>query len=484
MYLGLDLGTSGLRALLADEAGQVIGVADAEYAVFHPHPGWSEQNPSDWIDGCERAIAALRSAHPKAFGALKGIGLSGQMHGATLLDDAGVPLRPCILWNDTRSFTEAAELDGAQHVRDLSGNIVFPGFTAPKLAWVRKHEPEIFAKTSKVLLPKDYLRFWLTGAYFGDMSDSSGTSWLNTGTRDWSEPLLNAGGMRRNQMPDLVEGSQVGGMLRSQLANAWGLSGSVSVAGGGGDNAAAACGAGCFREGQGFVSLGTSGVLLSAKDSYAPDPATAVHTFCHAVPDKWYQMGVILAATDCMNWLSRLTGQSPEELAGALPENPNGPGHILFLPYLSGERTPHNDSSIRASFVGVDVADGAAEMTQAVMEGVAFALKDCLLALNATGTHPERLLAIGGGTQSPFWVETLASVLNLPLDLPERGEFGAALGAARLAIAAVTGGDLDQIMTPPKISKTIEPRSELVAAYAQAHTRYRALYPNMKAALT
>lgn len=484
MYLGLDLGTSGLRALLTDASGQVVGVADASYPVSHPHPGWSEQDPQDWIAACEQTITKLRAVHPEAMAELRGIGLSGQMHGATLIDASGSPLRPCMLWNDTRSAQQAAELDAAEDVRALSGNIVFPGFTAPKLAWVRDHEPDIFTKIDKVLLPKDYLRFWLSGAVISDLSDSAGTAWLDTGKRGWSGRLLAASDMKADQMPALVEGSEAGGTLRPDLQEAWGIRESVIIAGGGGDNAAAACGAGCFREGQGFVSLGTSGVLLAAKDSYAPDPATAVHTFCHAVPGKWYQMGVILAATDCMNWLSGVTGQSPAELAGALPDHADGPGDILFLPYLSGERTPHNDASIRASFTGIDVAHTTADLTRAVMQGVAFALKDCLEALNATGTHPERLLAIGGGTQSPFWVETLASVLNLPLDLPEKGEFGAALGAARLAIAAVTGGDLDQIMTQPKISKTIEPRSDLVAAYAQAHARYRALYPNMKAALT
>jgi len=484
MYIGLDLGTSGLRALLANEAGAIVATADAAYSVANPHPGWSEQDPSDWIEACQTVMAELKTTHPAEFGAVRGIGLSGHMHGATLVDAGGEVLRPCILWNDTRSAAQAAVLDASPNVRGLSGNIVFPGFTAPKLTWVEENEPEIFAKVAKVLLPKDYLRLWLTGEYAGDMSDSAGTSWLDVGKRDWSEELLDAGHMRLDQMPRLVEGSESSGHVRDQLRADWGMAGPVTVAGGGGDNAVAACGVGCFRDGDGFVSLGTSGVLLAAKNRFAPDPATAVHTFCHAVPDTWYQMGVILAATDCLNWLSRLLGRSPAELAGKLDRPISGPSSILFQPYLSGERTPHNDSAVRGSFVGLDVATSPEDLTQAVMEGVSFALRDNLDALKATGTNLSRILAIGGGAQSRFWLETLATTLNLPLDLPEKGDFGAALGAARLAIAADTGAELSTIMTTPKVAETVEPRVDLVDRYSETHARYRALYPNIKAAVS
>ncbi|NIZ62437.1 xylulokinase [Sedimentitalea sp. CY04] len=484
MYIGLDLGTSGLRALLADESGAIVATADAAYSVSNPHSGWSEQDPADWTAACEVVMAALKDAHPVEFSAVRGIGLSGHMHGATLLDAKGQVLRPCILWNDTRSAAQAAALNETPNVRCLSGNIVFPGFTAPKLKWVEENEPEIFAKVAKVLLPKDYLRYWLTGDYVGDMSDSAGTSWLDVGKREWSEELLDAGHMRLDQMPRLVEGSESSGNVRAQLLADWGMAGPVTVAGGGGDNAVAACGAGCFRDGDGFVSLGTSGVLLAAKNSFAPDPATAVHTFCHAVPDTWYQMGVILAATDSLNWLSGVLGRSPAELAGMLTDEPSGPSNTLFLPYLSGERTPHNDSAVRGSFAGLDVATTPEDMTQAVMEGVSFALRDNLDALKATGTKLSRILAIGGGTKSRFWLETLATTLNLPLDLPEKGDFGAALGAVRLAIAADTNADLSTIMTTPKVAATVEPRADLVDRYSESHARYRALYPHLKAALT
>lgn len=484
MYIGLDLGTSGLRALLADGDGRIVATANAAYCVANPHPGWSEQDPQDWVNACQQVMADLKAAHPAEFGAVRGIGLSGHMHGATLLGADGQVLRPCILWNDTRSAVQAAILDETPNVRDLSGNIVFPGFTAPKLVWVEENEPEIFAKVAKVLLPKDYLRYWLTGDYVGDMSDSAGTSWLDVGKRDWSEPLLTASHMRLDQMPKLVEGSESSGDVREQLRVEWGLTGPVTVAGGGGDNAVAACGVGCFRDGDGFVSLGTSGVLLAAKNSFAPAPETAVHTFCHAVPDTWYQMGVILAATDCLNWLSRMTGQTPAELANALEGPIAGPSKTMFLPYLSGERTPHNDSVVRGSFVGLDVATSPQDLTQAVMEGVSFALRDNLDALKTTGTNLQRILAIGGGAQSRYWLETLATTLDLPLDLPEKGDFGAALGAARLAMAATTSADIATIMTAPKIAETIEPRADLVARYSESHRRYRALYPNIKAALS
>ncbi|WP_071673840.1 xylulokinase [Nioella nitratireducens] len=483
MYLGLDLGTSGLRAVLVDADGALVASSECAWPVSHPAPGWSEQDPADWIAGCQSAIAKLKQDAPHALATLRGIGLSGQMHGATLLDASDEVLRPCILWNDTRSHAEAAALDATPGVRDLSGNIVFPGFTAPKLLWVETHEPEVFGKTAKVLLPKDYLRLWLTGEHVSDMSDAAGTSWLDVAKRDWSDALLATGHMGRDQMPALVEGSESSGQLRAELAADWGILGPVAVAGGGGDNAAAACGVGCFREGHGFVSLGTSGVLLAAKDRFAPAPETAVHSFCHAVPETWYQMGVILAATDCLNWLSKTLSESPATLAGKLPDTITGPAQTLFLPYLSGERTPHNDADIRGAFVGLDIGSDQQNLTQSVMEGVSFALRDSLEALKSTGTDLQSVLAIGGGTQSRFWLESLATILGLPLDLPAKGEFGAALGAARLAMAAC-GARIHDIMTPPDVAETIDPRTDLQAAYDDSYARYRALYPSIKAALT
>ncbi len=483
MYLGLDLGTSGLRAVLVDGNGTLVGTAQADHGVSHPAPGWSEQDPADWIASCRSAIDALRSAHGAAFTAIRAIGLSGHMHGATLLDAEDRVLRPCILWNDTRAAAEAKALDAVPMVQALSGNIVFPGFTAPKLRWVEDHEPEIFAKIAKVLLPKDYLRLWLSGEHISEMSDASGTTWLDVGARAWSEVLLAAGHMRPDQMPRLVEGTDVAGTLRTELRAEWGIAHPVVIAGGGGDNAAAACGVGCMAEGEGFVSLGTSGVLLAARDHFAPDPATAVHTFCHAVPGKWYQMGVTLAATDCLNWLARTVDETPQALAERLPDTLSGPSGVLFLPYLSGERTPHNDATIRGALVGLDIASDATTLTRAVMEGVCFAQRDSLAALTATGANLDRVLAIGGGTRSRFWLESLATILNLPMQVPADGEFGAAMGAVRLAMAAC-GLPVAQVMTRPAIAHTIDPRADLRDAYDAQYARYRALYPNLKAALT
>ena len=480
-YLGLDLGTSGLRGLLMSDGGVPIASADAHYDVERLQQGWSEQDPTHWVAAIKSVVQQLRENAPDDWAAVSGIGVAGHMHGVVLLDSSDAVIRPCILWNDTRSHLEAQELDSADQVRALSGNIVFPGFSAPKLLWVAKHEPENFARTAKVLLPAAYMNFWLSGDAVGDMSDAAGTSWLDVGARAWSPRLLDAGQMRADQMPHLVEGAQAAGTLRSELAAQWGLSENVQIAGGAGDNAAAACGAGVLNEGQGFVSLGTSGVVLAARDSYAPDPATAVHTFCHAVPDRWYQMGVILAATDCLNWLSQITGQSPKDLTAALGDTLQAPTSLRFMPYLSGERTPHNDSHIRGSFVGLDVGTTTADMTRAVLEGVAYALRDSFEALEGTGAKFETLLALGGGTGSRLWVEMVATVLNTPLALPEAGDFGAALGAARLAKCAVTDIDPEQIMTAPVIAETIHPNADLVDAFADGYIHYTNLYPAMKA---
>ncbi|WP_288349513.1 xylulokinase [uncultured Thalassospira sp.] len=479
-FLGVDLGTSGVRLLLVDEDGQPIGATERTYHAAHPHPGWSEQNPADWIAALEEAIAELRDNYPQ-FSVLRGIGVAGHMHGATLLDDSGRPLRPCILWNDTRSHAEAVRLDAKDQVRAISGNIVFPGFTAPKLEWVRAHEPDIFAKTAKVLLPAAYLNFYLTGDYVADMSDSAGTSWLDVGNRSWSDTLLEAGNMRADQMPRLVEGTEEAGRLRPALLDKWGLNGPVSVAGGAGDNAAAACGIGAQNEGQGFVSLGTSGVLLSTRDGYHPAPETALHTFCHAIPDRWYQMGVMLSATDSLNWLARITGQKPVELTTELDGTLQKPGSVRFLPYLSGERTPHNDAEIRGSFTGLATDTSRAGLTRAVLEGVAFGLRDSFEALVATDAKFDHLIAIGGGSASRYWIELIATTLGVPLSLPKSGEFGAALGAARLGMTAATDVATDTVMTIPEVRETIEPNQALRPAFEDAYQGFRAAYPTIKA---
>lgn len=477
MYLGLDLGTSALKALLIDDDQRIVASASAGLEVSRPQSGWSEQAPADWITACETAMAALNSEHASALSAVSGIGLSGQMHGATLLDKGDQPLRPCILWNDTRAHQEAAALDADPRFREVSGNIVFPGFTAPKLSWVQKHEPEIFGRTNKVLLPKDYLRLWLTGEYVSEMSDAAGTSWLDVGGRRWSNALLEATGMSEDNMPRLVEGSEISGVLRADLATAWGMGKSVTVAGGAGDNAAAACGLGTVAEGAAFVSLGTSGVLFAANAGYRPNAESAVHTFCHAVPGTWHQMGVILSATDALNWYAELVGADAKTLTSELGDELRPPSTSTFLPYLSGERTPHNDASIRGVFLGLDRADGRAALTQAVLEGVAFALRDSLEALRQASTAPTRVMAVGGGTNSPYWLKALATTLGLPVDLPHDGDFGAAFGAARLGLIAATSADPNAVCSPPDVKRTFDPVPALEEAFAEGYRRFRAAYP-------
>lgn len=480
MYLGLDLGTSSVKAMLIDGDQKVVGVGHAGLTVQRPHPGWSEQAPGDWLRATEEAVAALKASHPKELAAVKGIGLSGHMHGATLIDAKDRVLRPCILWNDTRSHAEAAALDADPRFRALTGNIVFPGFTAPKLAWVKNNEPDTFAKVAKVLLPKDFLRLWLTGEYLSDMSDSAGTSWLDTGKRAWSSELLEATGLTVEQMPGLVEGTDRAGTLRAELADKWGLGSDVVVAGGAGDNAASACGMGTVAEGQAFVSLGTSGVLFAANACYLPKPESAVHAFCHALPKTWHQMGVILSATDALNWHSTVTGKSAGDLTGELGDVLKAPTGVTFLPYLSGERTPHNDAKIRGAFIGLGHESDRAVLTQAVLEGVTFAIRDSLEALKSAGTRIDRVTAIGGGSRSRYWLSSIATALDMPVDIPADGDFGAAFGAARLGLIAATGADPLSVCTAPKTAETVEPVKALSSAYEAAYRRYRALYPAIR----
>ena len=469
MFIGLDLGTSGLKGILIDEDQAIVAEATAPLTVSRPQDGWSEQAPADWIAAAETVLDALAG---QDLSGVQGIGLSGQMHGATLLDASDQVLRPCILWNDTRSAAQAAVMDADPIWRSVSGNIVFPGFTAPKLHWVRDVEPEIFGKVAKVLLPKDYLRLWLTGDHVAEMSDAAGTSWLDTGARDWSDDLLARSGLSRDAMPRLVEGSQVSGTLRAELAQRWGLSLSVVVAGGGGDNAASAIGAGVVKAGQAFVSLGTSGVLFAANDGYQPDPETAVHTFCHALPDTWHQMGVILAATDALNWYAGFVGAEAGGLTEGLGDL-RAPSKTVFLPYLGGERTPLNDAAVRGAFLGLEHATDRDAGTRAVLEGVTFAIRDCRDALAATGTGFDSLLALGGGSRSDYWLATIATALDMRIDLPVAGDFGGAFGAARLGQMAATGGGAE-LATAPKIARCIEPDKDFTAAFDDGHARYRA----------
>jgi xylulokinase len=481
-FLGIDVGTSSLKVVLTDEAGRMAASVSRPLDVSRPRAGWSEQEPEHWIAATAAALDELRSQAPALLAATRGIGLSGQMHGATLLDAADRPLRPAILWNDGRASTECAELTEREpRFHSQGGNLVMPGFTAPKLAWVARHEPGIFALTRRVLLPKDYVRLWLTGEHASDMSDAAGTLWMDVARRDWSEPLLAATGLTRGHMPRLIEGTEASGTLRRELAQRWGIAGQPVVAGGGGDNAASACGIGAVRPGDAFVSLGTSGVLFVSNARFLPNTGRAVHAFCHALPGAWCQMGVVLSAAASLEWLAGITGASASDLVapveGQAPPDAEQP---LFLPYLSGERTPHNDAGARGAFVGLSQVSDRRALTAAVLEGVAFAFADSLDALRSAGTEVLRATAVGGGLRSRQWLATIASVLHLPIDVPEGGELGGAFGAARLGQIAAEGSDPLAICTRPVMRARVEPDPLLAEALAPRLARWRRLYPLLK----
>jgi xylulokinase len=477
MYLGIDLGTSAVKAILVDQEQRVVASRSRSLTVASPHPGYSEQEPKQWIDAAFATLDAFKADHPRELAAVDGIGLSGQMHGATLLDANFKPLRPCILWNDGRSAAECRVLEQRwPALRATTGNKAMPGFTAPKLLWVAKHEPEIFAATRLVLLPKAYLRLVLTGEAIEDVSDASGTLWLDVARRDWSNDGLSATGLSLSQMPRLVEGCAPAARLRSEMALRWGMTKQPVIAGGAGDNPAGAIGIGAIRPGAAFVSLGTSGALLAPTNAIAANPERAVHTFCHAIPARWLQAGAILSAASSLAWLARLLGTSEADLLEPLGLRPKAPSPVSFLPYLSGERTPHDDPEARGMLDGLSHGTDRAAIVQAVLEGVAFAIADCRDALADTGIVISEADAIGGGSRSWFWLSVLANVLNIPIHRFADGETGAAFGAARLGRLAVTGEAVEAVCTAPRRVETFEPEQALADAYAERLPKWRGLY--------
>ena len=476
MYLGLDLGTSELKALLLADDHRIIGTARAALMVQRPQPLWSEQAPVDWWAALEQAMQALRAAHPAQLSAVRAIGLSGQMHGAVLLDDNDAVLRPAMLWNDGRSGDECVELTRAvPQLTQIAGNLAMPGFTAPKLLWVAKHEPAVFKQVARVLLPKDWLRLMLSGEAVSDMSDASGTLWLDVAARDWSDALLAACGLSRAQMPRLVEGSAVSASLKPELAARWGLSANVKIAGGAGDNAASAVGMGLVAPGQGFVSLGTSGVIFICGAQFAPNPTSAVHAFCHALPGRWHQMSVMLSAASSVSWAARSFGFGDEAALFAKAESLQPAKRKtapLFLPYLSGERSPHNDPHAQGVLCGLTHLHGAADIAYGVVEGVSFGLRDGLDTLQ--GPVGE-LALVGGGARSNWWAQLLADVLEVPLTLAQGGEAGGALGAARLAWLA-DGGAIQEVCRQPPVRARFEPQAMAQDGHRERHRRFKALY--------
>ncbi len=483
-FLGLDIGTSSVKALLVDDAQHTVAEASAALDVSRPKPLWSEQNPDDWVEGVEAAVHTLRRHAPQAFARLAGVGLSGQMHGATFLDGQDRPIRPAILWNDGRSHAECEEL--TRRVPDFlkrAGNLAMPGFTAPKAMWLAKHEPEAFKATRRVLLPKDYVRLKLTGEAVSDMSDAAGTLWLDIAGRRWDETLLAASGLTLSQMPGLVEGSEVSAYLSEATAAAWGLAGrKIPVAGGGGDNAASAVGVGAIAPGEGFVSLGTSGVIFSVTDKYVSLPERTLHAFCHALPGRWHGMSVMLSAAASLTWAAELVGRGDKigacvDAAEAFARNAEAvKAAPVFLPYLSGERTPHNDPAATGLFAGLTAAHGAEALLFAVMEGVAFSFADGVDVLREADAAPQVPLLVGGGARSGFWGQMISDVTGLTIDLAAGAEAGAALGAARLGMLAAGAGEERAICARPQTQRQFTPDPARTALHAPRLNRYRALY--------
>ncbi len=484
MYLGIDLGTSGVKAILMDGEQRILAEgASRPLSVDRPQRGWSEQHPDLWWDAVCEALDHLAHHHPKAMAAVRGVGLSGQMYGATLLDAADRPIRPAILWNDTRSTAECRLIEEREPtLRRLAGRRATPGVTAPKLIWVQRHEPENFARIRTVLLPKDYVRLRLTGDKVSDMADSSGTLWMDVGRRDWSDRLLAATGLDRSQMPRLIEGTEPGGLVSADLAARWGMASRPAVAGGGGDNACGACGSGIIEPGAGTVSLGTSGVLFVATNEARPSLDHAIETLCHAVPGVWHQMSVILSATASLNWLAGLLGRPAGDLVRDLGETPRPAGHLLFLPFLDGCWSPKDDAEIRGAFVGLNHGTDAKALTQAVLQGVAFALSDAANGFHDNGARFDRLLGIGGGSRSLLWMSMVANALDRVIDIPEASELGAAFGAARLGLIAATNAAPRDVLRRPRIARTVEPDPALAESYREAFAQWRELYAPVRTA--
>lgn len=484
MFLGIDLGTSGVKAVVLDRDSRVRAAASAPLSVSQPQRLWREQDPADWWTACDRAVRqaleALRAdgATPQSIDA---IGLTGQMHGATLLDAGGEVLRLAILWNDGRAHAECAELERrVPDSRAITGNLMMPGFTAPKLLWLQRHEPSLFARIDKVLLPKDWLRWRMTGDFASDMSDAAGTLWLDVAGRRWNEALLRACGLGLPHMPRLHEGPEVTGQLASGLARDWGLR-QVPVVAGAGDNAAGALGVGVVSPGQAMLSLGTSGVCFAVTGGFAANPAQAVHSFCHALPNTWHLMSVMLSAAACLDFTARLLGRTdvPALLAQAEARGLDD-ATPLFLPYLNGERTPHNDPAAQGVFFGLHPRTEAADLVNATLEGVCHGLAQGVAAIEGTGTPLKGIELVGGGARSPYWAQLLADATGRNLLRRADAEVGPALGAARLAWIGCDGVAPSQACAPPPLLQVHEPRPQRHAWLRARRERFAELYRQLQ----
>lgn len=480
-YIGVDLGTSAVKLLLMEGSGKICNIVSKEYPLFFPHPGWSEQNPEDWFAQSMEGIKELTEGIDRK--EVAGIGFGGQMHGLVTLDKDDNVIRPAILWNDGRTGEETEYLNtviGKEKLSQYTANIAFAGFTAPKILWMQKHEPENFKKVVKIMLPKDYLAYRLSGSFCTDVSDASGMLLLDVKNRCWSKEMLEICHITEEQLPKLYESWQVVGNLKAEVAKELGFSEDVKVVAGAGDNAAAAVGTGTVGDGQCNISLGTSGTIFISSKDFGVDENNALHSFDHA-DGNYHLMGCMLSAASCNKWwMDEIlkTKDYPAEQAGITRLGEN---HVFYLPYLMGERSPHNDPSARAAFIGMSMDSTREDMTQAVLEGVAFGLRDSLEVARSIGVNPERTKICGGGAKSPLWRKIIANVMNMKVDLIESEE-GPGYGAAILA--AVGCGVFDSVEEAAKklvkVTGTEEPDSELVQKYEERYQEFKKLYPALK----
>jgi xylulokinase len=473
-FMGVDIGTSGVKVIVCDAKGEVLETASHSLSVQNPQPMWSEQSPDKWWEALCSCLDTL--ANKGVTEQVTAIGLAGQMHGAVMLDAQHKVLHPAILWNDGRSNEQCVELTSkVEKVHDITGNMVMPGFTAPKLLWIKKHEPELFSKIHKVLLPKDYIRYLLTDLFVSDMSDAAGTSWLDVANRAWSEEMLAACGLSQAHMPSLCEGSEVTGLLKPELAKRWSM-GPVPIVGGGGDNAAGAVGSGVVDDGQTILSLGTSGVLFSVTDKCLSNPLQALHCFCHALPEKWHVMSVHLSAASCLQWFADVAADGAVEvlLDEAQCADKNDYHAAYFLPYLSGERTPYNNPSMGGEFIGLSSSLSRGQMTLSILEGVAFAFKNGLEVMRGAGITSDEISIIGGGAKSALWRQLIADVLGVKIVFRAGGDVGPALGAAKLAqLATDPESTLENVCRPPNIIATHVPGKNKSAFFAYRFERFK-----------
>lgn len=480
MFIGIDLGTSGVKVIVLDRKGEILATVTKPLSISRPNPLWSEQNPQEWWEATCTAMDEL--AQNVDLSLVESLGLSGQMHGAVTLDKNGDVIRPAILWNDGRCFEECKLLERmVPDSRVITGNIMMPGFTAPKIKWLEKNEPENYSLIDKVLLPKDYLRYRLSGDFASDMSDSAGTMWLDVEGRQWSEELLEATGLSQTNMPSLYEGNQVTGHLYQHLAERWGMK-QVPIVAGAGDNAAGAIGVGVTKPGEAMLSLGTSGVYFAVSDGVVANTESALHSFCHALPNTWHGMSVILSAASCLDWVAKLTGKKDvADLLDDVEKNSTPQSEVIFLPYLSGERTPHNDPNAKGIFWGMTHETTSADLGLAVLQGVGFAFADGFEAMHKTGLLPEEVCLIGGGARSRYWRQMLADITGMKLVFRSGGDVGPALGAARLARLAIDNNlSLDEICHKPDVVEFHVPNPETYTMYQQRYSKFKTIYQQLK----